>query len=1062
MKKIYILQRAILFRGCSEKTFKIIRLTTLLLMVTVLNVFGSNTFLKNTNPNPDKETDPGAIMQQNRITGTVTDENGNPLPGVNVKVEGITLGAISDISGKYAIESTNQDAVLIFTFIGYSVQKVPVSGRKVIDIKMVPDVTSLEEVVIIGYGTQRKSDFTGSVGSVKGEALQERSATSIPQALAGRITGVNVSVNSGRPGGKPNIRIRGNSSISITNDPLYIVDGVISSIDYLNPNDIASIEVLKDASSTSIYGARGSNGVILVSTKRGSGDGGKVNYESEFSIGKFYREIDLLNSKEVLQVEDIAYVNAQKFDPVGWAVGKYIDPKLKRINPLLFDANGDPLYDTDWQKETTRKAFSQNQNLSFTGGDAKNNYGIYLGYRNEEGIIKTSYLKRYSGRFVFDSQIKTWLKVGGSLSYSNQNENRVDETGAGIDVIRSMAESWPIIPVKFPDGSWASGENYPDIEGAPNPIQLLNEVTLIYKTNSILGNVYANIMLAKGLEFRTTLGTSIIDQRSNRYAGNNVNFTSRSQKGIATVASTNNNSWQFENYLTYNKKFSDIHSLTALLGASWQHSDYYNFGTTTWGFQDDFFLTNNLGVGSDPQPSTSVISTYGLNSYFSRINYGLKEKYLLTITARADGSSKFGASNRYAFFPSAALAWKASEEDFIKNIPVISKLKLRTSYGSTGNSEISAYQALSGLGNYTVIFNNTRISGMGVGRLPNSGLKWEKTSQADIGIELGLFEGRISMEVDLYKKLTTNMLLNAPVPTTSGYSTVTKNIGSMENRGIEFDLNTVNISSKDFSWNTTFNISINKNKVVALGTTGADVFPGPSYVSETNVARVGEPMGSFYGYVRLGTWGTAEQAEAAKYLKKPGDLKMQDTNKDGEINTLDRVIIGKGIPDGFGSFINTLRYKNFDFTLDMQFMYGNDILQLSTITQEGRTGLANSRATVLNAWTPENQNTDIAQLRHVSAGYDLYQDTRMVKDGSFIRGRNLLLAYNFSPELIKKLNLNKLRLTASIQNLFLLTDYKGYDPEVSSYSSSFAQGIVVYSGDYPKPRVFIFGLSVGF
>ena len=514
----------------------------------------------------------------------------------------------------------------------------------------------------------------------------------------------------------------------------------------------------------------GSNGVVLVSTKRGSGDGGKVNYESEFSIGKFYREIDLLNSKEVLKVENIAYVNAQKFDPNGWAVGKYKDPKLKRTNPLLFDANGNPLYDTDWQKETTQTAFSQNQNLSFTGGDAKNSYGIYLGYRNEEGIIKTSYLKRYTGRFVFDSQIKTWLKVGGSISYSNQNENRVDETGASIDVIRSMAESWPIIPVKFPDGTWGSGENYPDIEGAPNPIQLLNEVTLIYKTNSVLGNVYANIMLAKGLEFRTTLGTSIIDQRSNGYAGNNVNYTSRSQKGIATVASTNNSSWQFENYLTYNKKFSDIHSLTALLGASWQHSDYYNFGTTTWGFQDDFFLTNNLGAGSDPKPSTSAISAYGLNSYFSRINYGLKEKYLLTVTARADGSSKFGASNRYAFFPSAALAWKASEEDFIRSIPVISKLKLRTSYGSTGNSEISAYQALSGLGNYTVIFNNSRISGIGVGRLPNSGLKWEKTSQADIGVELGLFKGRISMEIDLYKKLTTNMLLNAPVPTTSGYS----------------------------------------------------------------------------------------------------------------------------------------------------------------------------------------------------------------------------------------------------------------------------------------------------
>lgn len=1061
MKKNCNLNWTTLTKVCSGKTFRIIKLLIIISMVTGMNVLGSTSL--NSNFNPDNPNDPAVLLQQNRITGTVTDENGTALPGVNVQVEGTNLGAISDMNGKFSIDSPNQDAVLIFTFIGYTVQKVPVSGRKIIDVKMAPDVKSLEEVVVIGYGTQRKSDFTGSVGSVKGETLQERSATSVQQVLAGRITGVNVSVNSGRPGGKPNIRIRGNSSISITNDPLYIIDGVISSIDYLNPNDIASIEVLKDASSTSIYGARGSNGVILVTTKRG-GDAGRVNFDSEFSIGQLSRKIDLLNSKEVLQVEDIAYVNAQKFDPAGWAAGKYIDPKTKRTDPRLFDASGNPLFDTDWQKETTRTAYSQNQNLSFTGGDTKSNYGIYLGYRNEEGIIKTSYLKRYSGRFVFDSQMKTWLKVGGSLAYSYQNENRVDETGASIDVIRSMSESWPIIPIKFADGSWASGENYANIEGAPNPIQLLNEVSIIFRTQAVLGNVYANIKLAKGLEFRTSLGSSIINQRSDRAAGNNVNFTSRSQKGIATLSDTDNGSWQLENYLTYNTKISDIHSLTALLGASWQHATYFNFTATTWGFQDDFFKTNNLGAGSDPRPSTSGASALGLNSYFSRINYGLKDKYLLTVTGRVDGSSKFGASERYAFFPSAALAWKASEEEFVKSIPVISKLKFRTSYGNTGNSEISAYQALSGLGNYSTIFNETRAAGIGVGRLPNSGLKWEKTAQADVGVELGLFKSRVTFEVDLYDKLTTNMLLSAPVPTSSGYSTVTKNIGSMENKGVEFQMNTVNISTNDFSWNTTFNISVNKNKVVRLGTTGADVFPGPSYVSETNVARIGEPMGSFYGYVRLGTWGTAEATEAAVYLKKPGDLKMQDTNNDSKINALDRVIIGKGIPDGFGSFINTFSYKNLELVFDAQFMYGNDILVLATITQEGRTGLANSRATVLKAWTPENQNTDIAQLRHVSAGYDLFQDTRMVKDGSFIRGRNLLLAYNFSPELVKKLNLSKLRLTASIQNLFLLTSYKGYDPEVSSYASSstFAQGIVSYSGDYPKPRVFTFGLSVGF
>jgi TonB-dependent starch-binding outer membrane protein SusC len=1058
MKKLNCLHWTTLIKVCSEKTFRIIKLATLLFMVTVLNVFGSNAF--NANPDPGKEAVPALVMQQNRITGTVTDENGNPLPGVNVQVEGTTLGAISDVNGKYAITSPNRDASLIFTFVGYSVQKVPVSGRNVIDINMVPDIKSLGDVVVIGYGVQRKSDLTGAVGSVKAETLQERPTTSVSQALAGRITGVNVSINSGRPGGKPNIRIRGNTSISITNDPLYIVDGVISSIDYINPNDIASIEVLKDASATAIYGARGSNGVIIVTTKRGSSDGGKVSYSTELSVGKLPREIPVLNSKQYLNLEDVSYINAQKFDPTGWAAGKYTDPKLKRTNPLLFDASGNPLYDTDWQKEATQNAFSQNHNLSFSGGDAKNNYGVYLGYRDEEGLIKSSYLKRFSGRFVFDSQIKTWLKVGGSLNYIDQKENQIDFGSSGIEVLREILEQLPIIPIKFPDGSWASNENYPNVESAPNPIQVLTDRTNIFKTANVIGNVYATITLAKGLELRTTFGTNITDITNNLYAGRNLNFISRSQGGQATVSNSKSRYWQTESYLTYNKKVSDIHSFTGLLGVSWQHSDYYNFRAANWNFSDDFFQTNNLGVGSNPQTPASGTSAYGLNSYFGRINYGLKEKYYLTLSGRVDGSSKFGASNRFAFFPSAALAWRTSEEEFIKNIPAISNLKFRASYGETGNSEIAAYQALAGLSSYGVIFSDTRATGIGVGRLPNSALQWEKTGQADLGLELGLFKSRISLEVDLYNKLTTNMLLAAPVPTTSGYSTVTKNIGSMRNRGIEFTLTTANVSLDDFSWTTAFNISVNRNKVISTVNNNSDVFPGPSYVSETNIARVGEPMGSFYGYVRLGTWGTDEAAKAATYNKKPGDLKFLDVNNDNTINSLDRVIIGKGIPDGFGSFMNTLRYKNLDLVLDIQFMYGNDVLVLEKYVQEYRTGIANSRATVLDAWTPDNQDAVVAQWRPTTAGYDGQQDSRMVEDGSFIRGRNLLLGYNFSSDFTKKMHLYNLRLTASVQNLFLITKYTGYDPETSTRNETYGQGIINF--DYPKPRVYMFGLYVSF
>lgn len=1006
----------------------------------------------------------GARGQGASVTGKVTDEKGVGLPGVTVLLKGTTNGTATDATGNYSLNVPDGNGTLTVSYIGFKTQDVPIENRSSVNITLATDTKALEEVVVVGYGTQKKSDLTGAVTSVKSEELQERPAASLTQALAGRVPGANVSVNSGRPGGRANIRIRGNTSVSVTNNPLYVIDGVIlnvtdlangsTPIDYLNPNDIASIEVLKDASATAIYGARGANGVILVTTKRGSQDGGKVNYDTYVSVGTLARKIDLLNSEEFLHVEEVAYENAEKYDPEGWAAGKYVDPRTKRTNPLLFDANGNPLYDTDWQEEATQNAITQSHQLSFTGGNAKDSYGAYLGYRNEDGLIKESWLKRYSGRFVFDSEIKSWLKVGGTLSYNDQNEKQIDPLGAGgITTMRQVLEALPIIPVKYEDGSWAGNEDYPGMEGGGNPVNVATERLYLLRTQTMLGNLYSNIRFAEGLELRTTLGTNIINQRIDYYGGRTLNYISRNQGGDASVENQRHNSWQFENYLTYNKKISDDHSFTGLLGLSWQHVDRFSALARAQRFQDDYFQFNNLGAGANPVAPASGTSAYGLNSYFGRINYNLKEKYLLTLTGRADGSSKFGSENRYAFFPSAALAWRMSEEDFIKNIPVISNLKVRTSFGATGNSEITAYQALAGLGNYSVIFDGARTIGVGISRLANPDLRWEKTHQLDAGLELGLFNNRVSMEVDVYRKLTTDMLLSAPVPSSSGYTTVTRNVGSMENQGVEFALNTVNIASGDFTWSTNFNISVNKNKVKSL-TGGADIFSG------STVIREGEPVGSFFGYVHLGTWNTDEADEAAKYLRLPGDIKYKDVNNDGQINDRDRVIIGKGIPDGFGSLINTFNYKNFDLTFDMQFMYGNDVLFRSMHSAEDRQGIANSFATVLNAWTPENQNTSIAQWRPIPAGYDTFNDSHRVKDADFIRGRNLLLGYTFSPGVTEKLHLNRLRLYASMQNFFLLTEYEGYDPEVSTSGSPFDQGVALY--DYPKPRVFMVGLNVGF
>ncbi len=1010
-----------------------------------------------------------AVSQKKQISGVVKDVNGEPIIGANVVVKGTTTGTVTDIDGKFTLEA-DQGATIQVSYIGYLSQDIKIGNKTSLDVKLLEDSQNLDEVVVVGYGVMKKSDLTGSSASVKDEVLGQRTVTSVGQALSGRVSGVNISTNSGRPGGRTTIRIRGNSSISVTNDPLYVVDGVIlnvstlqngtSPIDYLNPNDIQSVEVLKDASATAIYGARGANGVVLIQTKKGTGQGLSVRYDADFGIGILPKKLDVLNAEEFLRAEEIAYQNAAKFDPEGFANGVYVDPKTKRTDPRLFDSNGNPLYDTDWQDEAIRNAFSQTHQISVANSDGKNSYGLSVGFRGEDGLIVESWLKRYSARFYMDSQINNWLKVGGSLNYTYQSERQTDSMGdGGITVGRQIVEELPIIPVKYADGTWGGNNDYPGMEGGNNPVHVATDRNNRLTTQNMLGNVYAEITFMKGLVFRSMVGANIINQRNDYYAGKELIWIS-SPNGSASIYNNRNNSWQFENYLTYTKEFARKHSLTAMAGLSWQHVDNSSSTASGTGFEDDFFQYNNLGVATSPSVS-SAANAYGLNSYFARVNYGFDSRYLLTATARFDGSSKFGSSNRFAFFPSVGAAWRISQEGFMKEASRVSNLKLRASYGVTGNSETGAYASQGALGNYTLVFNDAKASGIGVSSLANPELKWEKTSQVNLGLDVGLFDSRINMEFDVYYKKTTDMLLDAPVPASSGYTTMVKNIGSMSNKGFEFSINTVNIQTKDFSWESSFNISFNKNEVLSLSEGNTDIFPGPDILSASNnIIRVGEPVGSFYGYKRLGTWGTDEAEEAARYGMLPGDLKLADMNNDGQINDQDRVIIGKGIPDGYGTFSNTFRYRNFDLVVDLQYMFGNDVLDISKHSAEDRTGIANSYKTILDAWTPENQNTMIAQLRPTGAGYTTNIDSHFVENGSFLRGKNLVLGYTFPSELTEKMHLKFLRVYASVQNFFLITKYSGYDPEVSDATQTFAQGITVFG--YPKPRTFTIGLNVNF
>ena len=1015
------------------------------------------------------------------IKGKITDQKTREaLIGVSVKIKGTNIGVSTDVNGSYTLNAP-ENGTLIITYIGYETLEIPVNNRGTINIPLISSNTSLGEVVVIGYGTSRRSDLTGAVGSVREEQLKERPASSLNQALSGRIAGVQVNTNSGRPGGRTNVRVRGFSSINSSNNPLYVIDGVMlpmgnqvqasQAIDYINPNDVVSVEVLKDASSTAIYGARGANGVILITTKRGNSGEGKVTYDTDFSVPTIGpNRPEVLNAKEYLATEDLAWRNMEKYDPVGWAAGRFanLNPRLRRTDPRVFDSAGNPLFDTNWFEEVTQNKLSQNHQLGFSGGNERNTYSLSLGYRDDQGLIKTSYQNRYSGRFTIDDQIKKWLKIGGTLSYTSQAENLVDQ---GDAVARQIVEDFPFLPVKYADGTFANNLDYPLAEGTMSSMHRLSGTRFILNTQTALGSMYSNINLAKGLEMRTVLGANIMTQE------NNQSVTRTLAIGAQGTASTNNRKerfWSLENYLTYNKKFAEIHSFTGLLGVSWQETNFFNMNASVQGFATDYFGFNNLGAGSLLPRVGSGASRDSFNSFFGRINYSLKDKYLATITGRTDGASKFGANHKFAFFPSAALAWRVSEEDFLKGNKTISSLKLRASFGITGNSEIPAYSALSLLSsNYSTVYNDILIGGTGINRLANPDLRWEKTAQSDIGIELGLLKGRITLEADLYYRKTTDMLLDAPVPRTSGYATIRKNVGSMENRGLEFALNTVNFEGDNFSWNTNFNISLNRNKVLSLATP-SDIFNvgGPNFTNPTNIIRIGEPAGSFYGLVRLGTWSEAERAEAAKFVSYrnnitmlPGDIKYLDVNGDFAITDADRMIIGNGSPQAWGAFTNTFRYKSLDLTAELQYSYGNDVLDMTLHSSQDRQGLANSYSSVLTAWTPQNQNTPIAEIRDTRAGYVTNVDSHWIQDGSFIRGRNLLLGYTFPAATTSRLKLNRLRIYGSAQNFFLLVNKEvNGDPETVGIrggdgNNVFSQGQNWHG--YPRPRTFMLGLQVG-
>lgn len=1006
-------------------------------------------------------------MAQIKISGKVTSAQDNlPLPAVSIKIKGTSSGTVTDVSGNYSISLPNANAVLIFSYTGFASQEVGADGRSTINIQLKEIASGLNEVVVIGYGTAKKSDLTGAVTTIKADQLLDKPVPNLTQALQGKVAGVDVSVNSNAPGAGAKVRIRGIGSINSNIDPVYVVDGVVGvDPNSINPNDIASIEVLKDASSTAIYGVRGANGIIMVTTKRGKKGPATISYDANANISELYRHVPTLNSKEFIDIYNQSFANGAKFDPTG-----AVQTPAKALNyanfPLLFNPDNTPKYDTNWEKETYKPSFSQSHQLNIQGGSEKSVYSLSLGYLNQHGLTPTSAFKRYSIKMTMDNDVKDWLKIGGSINLISSRQRLVTDGNGSLNVPRAVTEEVPIVPIKYPNGNWAGNFDIAGLEGAPNPIQIANERYTLNNNMQMLGNVYFQFKISKELDFKTDFGYNLSSQKNNFYSSLALQHLSADQGGVANINAYQNYFWQTENYLTWNKKINDHQRFTALAGISFNRNGYERVRSETQNFIDDFFQYHYQQAGSVKSANESQDESNSLNSYYGRISYNIDEKYLFTATGRYDGSSRFSTKNKFSFFPSVGAAWRVSQEDFLKNSKSVSNLKLRASYGITGNQEIGNYRSLAQYGTGQTVLNGAAQISLLPAYLGNPDLKWERTKMVDGGVELGLFNDRINLNADFYIKNTSDLLLQTPIPWSAGFTTanVYKNVGSVRNTGIELALNTVNVRTSDFEWTTNFIFASNKNKVTKLNDGGADIFPGPNFLGQNYVIRVGQPLGSFYGMTRVGTYSDspADIAEAAKHGLKAGDRKYI-YNADGS-NYYS--IIGRAYPKWTGTFSSSFRYKHWDFSFDIRFVEGVNTAANFKHSSEDRQTISNSLKTVLNGWTPNNQNTMISQVRNYKYAQDSHFDTWWVEDGSFIRGQNFVLGYTFPTAMLQRVHMSRLRIYASVQNAFVITKYTGYDPEVDTFNqgygsnSAFSQNIDFFAN--PRPRIWNLGVQVGF
>lgn len=970
----------------------------------------------------------GANAQVAReVRGRVTGEDGQPVPGVSVVISGTTAGTITGMDGTYSLPSVPADGVLVFSFVGMRSQEVQVNGRTTIDVVMEEETIGLEEVIAIGYGVQRKKDLTTSVSSVSAEDFAERPITQIGQAMAGLAAGVQVTETSGKPGSGLSIRVRGATSLNANNDPLFVIDGVpTKDTKGLAVEDIESMQVLKDASAAAIYGSRGANGVVLITTKRGKAGTSKMTLSTYQGFAELPKKISVLNGQQYAEL----------------------------INEAQTNAGGSPKYEnpssvqdvTDWQDEVYRTAPVSNYQLAFSGGSEKTQYYLALSLLDQKGIIDPSQFKRYSIKLNLDQQIYDWLKVGSSIIWSKTNSHDVTDNNsvARGGVVLGALSTPPTIPVYNEDGTFSVNP----FQAWENPVASMKGREEGTKSNQLIASFFGDLSLTKDLVFKSSLGFESNNSTNSSFVDPYRTGSGRAYRGIGTNATNIDFTWLNENTLTYSRSFSGGHRFTALAGFTVQQFEWDGTNQEVRNFVGDAIPTLNAGTVS--VTNTTDASEWTMASLIGRVTYDYEGRYLLTANIRRDASSRFGKENRWGTFPSVSAGWRISDENFMEGLRhLVNDMKLRVSWGMNGNQPedpYAAYGKVSPSGGYP--FGDVLLPGVTQTRASNDSLKWETTRQLNAGLDVSLYDSRIQISADVYYKKTKDLLMDVSVATQMGQANQLRNVGNVDNKGFELSVNSTNLTGA-LKWNTNLNFSLNRNKVKNLGGEEVLLFSGNIYErGDVSIVREGQPIGSFYGLISTGV------------DPQTGMMTYEDQNTDGKYDDEDRVIIGNAQPKFIFGINNTFSYKNLSLGFLFQGVQGNDIFNASRVEIEGMENWKNQSTEVLRRWKNPGDVTDIPKALADNKQNSMLS-TRFLEDGSFIRLKSVTVSYNMKSAWLESMQISNVQLYFTGQNLWTITDYSGYDPELN-YGGTSNTALGIDFGTFPQPRTFIFGVNIDF